>query len=295
MLWSCPTCRTPLSEAAGLVCETCGKAGRVDGRLLDFSELTPRLNVGLGPVLQHVHERIGQLYKDETSNPRVERALRRIAEQATGGLCVEVGAANGPMTPALEDLFDEVVALDHSESLLRGTLAKTRGARCVLANAQYLPLGGGSVDFVVLTEVLEHMVAPSQILLEIVRVLKPDGRVFITVPNERTLNPFAVMKTKPPRNTHVNFFDSIGLSQLLIRCGFEVVDIRTHNPRLKLGKVLRNPWRLRKLLPGLGKHVECVARPAAEPLDCWQDMLRHRGVSATPQELRDVLGWEKRT
>ena len=293
-LWSCPTCRTALDETNTLFCKKCGKRGFVDKRFLDFLPLTPELNVGLGPVLQHVHEKIGESYRDDTGDPRVTRALQRISEHAEGGLCVEIGSANGPMTPTLENIFDNVIAVDHSESLLRGTVARTRSACCVLADAQYLPLRDGCVDFVVLTEVLEHVTVPTQILLEIVRILKPDGRVFIAVPNERTLNPFAVTNKKPPRSTHVNFFDSIGLSRLMIRCGFELVDVRTHTPKLNLVKILRNPWRLRKLLPGLGKYVECIAQPAAEPLACWEDMLKHKGASTTLAELRAVLGWRNK-
>ena len=289
VLWSCPTCRTALDEAGAVFCKKCGKKGLVDGRFLDFLPLSPQPNVGLGPILQHVHEKIGQSYKSDTNSPRVARALRRIAEYADGGVCVEIGAANGPMTPILESMFDHVIALDHSESLLRKTVAKTRSASCVLGDAQYLPLRDDCVDFMVMTSVLEHVVVPTQVLMEVVRVLKPDGRVFITVPNERTLNPFAVAKTKPPRNTHVNFFNSIGLSELMIRCGFELVEVKTHTARLQLGKVLRNPWRLRRLLPGLGKQVECIARPAADPLGCWRDMLVHRGISTTLPELRADL------
>jgi len=290
-VWCCPTCRAPLGPAVPLHCETCGKDARTDGRFVDFSSLSPELDIGLQGVLALVHRKIGGTYRDDTGSPRPVRALRRIAEHAGGGLCLEVGCANGPMTPGLEELFGHVIALDHSESLLRATLARTRSATCVLADAHWLPLRDRSVDFVVLTAVLEHAVVPSQILLEIVRVLKPDGFVFVSVPNERTLNPFTVTKGRPLRSTHVSFFDSVTLSRLMICCGFELVDVRTHTPKLTLGRILRHPWRLRKLLPGLGKHVECIARPAAEPLACWQDMLRHGGGSATLAELRAVLGW----
>ena len=45
-----------------------------------------------------------------------------------------------------------------------------------------IPLGDGSVDTAMATEVLEHCPAPDELLGEICRVLKPEGFFFFTVP-----------------------------------------------------------------------------------------------------------------
>ena len=272
--WRCPKCHSLLDEGEGLFCAQCGKAPRIEGRFVDFSPLAPRLDIGLSSVLQDVNERIASMYPDLTDDPRVRRTLRRIGERAEGGLCLEIGCANGPMTPSLEDMFDNVVAVEHAESMIRRTVERTRAATCVLAEAHHLPLGDDSADFVVCTEVLEHMVIPTQGMLEIRRVLKAQGLAVLSVPNWRPFDFLRVVHGKVRiGDTHVNFFDNKSFSYLLARCGFDVVDMRTWERSMNLRTILRRPWHLLRKLPALGTLVECFARPAANPLACWDDFV----------------------
>ena len=46
-----------------------------------------------------------------------------------------------------------------------------------------IPLGDGSVDFVFALEVIEHLVSPSHLLAEAVRILRPGGHILATTPN----------------------------------------------------------------------------------------------------------------
>ncbi|MCH8059863.1 MAG: class I SAM-dependent methyltransferase [Proteobacteria bacterium] len=52
----------------------------------------------------------------------------------------------------------------------------------IFADAQVLPLRDGSVDHVLLLDVLEHLPDPQQCLAEIHRVLRPDGTCTLQVP-----------------------------------------------------------------------------------------------------------------
>jgi glycosyltransferase involved in cell wall biosynthesis len=45
-----------------------------------------------------------------------------------------------------------------------------------------IPLGDNSVDCAMATELFEHLPDPEQVMAEICRVLKPDGKIFFTVP-----------------------------------------------------------------------------------------------------------------
>lgn len=57
------------------------------------------------------------------------------------------------------------------------------GARPDLfADASQLPLADASVDTVVILEVMEHLRQPREALQEIVRVLRPQGRLLLTMP-----------------------------------------------------------------------------------------------------------------
>ncbi len=52
----------------------------------------------------------------------------------------------------------------------------------VFADASQLPVAGASIDVVVIFEVVEHLRYPREALCEIARVLKPQGRLLLTMP-----------------------------------------------------------------------------------------------------------------
>ena len=60
--------------------------------------------------------------------------------------------------------------------------------RCDLNSQRLtLPFQSGTFNLVICTEVLEHLLWPQTVLKEIHRVLSPDGRVLISVPNITSL------------------------------------------------------------------------------------------------------------
>ena len=63
--------------------------------------------------------------------------------------------------------------------------AKTNGYKHTLQwdLSQDLPLDDGTFDVVVLTDILEHMIEPEQLLLEARRMLRPGGIMIVSVPN----------------------------------------------------------------------------------------------------------------
>lgn len=87
----------------------------------------------------------------------------------------------------------------------------------------------GTFDVINLGEVLEHVPDPAAILKLIHRQLDDQGMVCIIVPND--FNPFQIVLrdhlgfqpwwVAPPH--HINYFNFESLSNLVVRCGFEVV------------------------------------------------------------------------
>jgi SAM-dependent methyltransferase len=72
---------------------------------------------------------------------------------------------------------------------------------------------------------LEHETSPLKVLLEARRVLKPDGRLIIKVPNYATLNRRLRGSNWPGYHfpDHVSYFDPTTLARLVSRAGFLVV------------------------------------------------------------------------
>jgi len=94
----------------------------------------------------------------------------------------------------------------------------------------------GEFDVVHMSEVIEHLPDPREMVSLVRRLLTPGGIAYVTAPND--YNPFQEALRKacgyqpwwvaPPY--HINYFDFDSLSQLLSSCGFEVVLRETSFP-----------------------------------------------------------------
>jgi SAM-dependent methyltransferase len=67
------------------------------------------------------------------------------------------------------------------------TLARNKGLASACAESQLLPFTDASFDLVICNHSLEHFGDARGTILEIRRVLKPDGRLFVTVPDGMSL------------------------------------------------------------------------------------------------------------
>ena len=51
-----------------------------------------------------------------------------------------------------------------------------------------MPFENKSVDFAICTEVIEHVIDPKVVLKELKRIIKDDGLIIISIPNEKLIN-----------------------------------------------------------------------------------------------------------
>jgi len=90
------------------------------------------------------------------------------------GRLLDVGCGNKPYRSLFQT--DEYIGIDISTSLHnQSCFDKT-------FDGLHIPFPDECFDSVLCTEVLEHAVDPSKLMSEIIRVLKPGGHAFITVP-----------------------------------------------------------------------------------------------------------------
>jgi SAM-dependent methyltransferase len=110
-----------------------------------------------------------------------------------GRRVLEIGCGRGGLLSVLAEHKPDhrhavdLVPLHAREAALRGGL----GVRIVLGDLEVgLPYAAGVFDVIFAMEVLEHLRAPLACLAEIRRVLKPDGRFVLSIPNATGYAPF---------------------------------------------------------------------------------------------------------
>ncbi|HVI59145.1 MAG TPA: class I SAM-dependent methyltransferase [Luteimonas sp.] len=102
---------------------------------------------------------------------------QRVAPDSLRGVVLDIGAGNRWLQPHLPTDVD-YIALDYPP-----TGRDMYGAQPdVFADAAQLPLMNGCIDAVVCLEVIEHVRHPQQMLGEIARVLRPGGRLCLSMP-----------------------------------------------------------------------------------------------------------------
>jgi SAM-dependent methyltransferase len=146
-----------------------------------YNERVPTIEEELalwGPYHRHRHEMRYDL---------VAKGVRRHLPK--GGRVLDIGCGSMLVADRIRDLAGHYVGVDYGDPHIRYAARKYESvsasfsvgfARC---DAAALPFVADSVDVVVLTEVIEHLVRPEQAVWEIARVLKPGGVLVLTTNN----------------------------------------------------------------------------------------------------------------
>ncbi len=111
-----------------------------------------------------------------------ERRLAMIREHVrVDGVILDNGCGLGTYLQALAPYsacrFGLEVELD------RAVVARRHAAGVALGEGERLPFAGASFNFILSNEVIEHVVDDAQVVAEMVRVLRPGGRMVIFCPN----------------------------------------------------------------------------------------------------------------
>ena len=207
--------------------------------------------------------------------PRRERApdpLRELFHRyvTPSDDCLDLGCGDGGTAGVyLSENARSYIGVDVSQTALK--LARERGFEAIeIDDASALPFAESSFDVVVCSEVFEHLLVPQLAAAEALRVLRPNGRLIVTVPNaaywrDRLDALFGVWqpggddraRVEPWRSPHIRFFTPVTLKRMLHYAGFPDVEIMG----LPVPLLSRIPV-LRGFSRGSGK----VAREAASAL-----------------------------
>ncbi len=112
------------------------------------------------------------------------------------------------------------------------------GHSLVQANAQNLPFVN-CFDLVVLSDVLEHVLNPEEVLRGIVRAAKPNAKVVIRVPYKEDLSPYTKEAGCPYKFVHLRSFDEDSLEKYLSDAELKLV--RFHYDGWSMNRYRKTP------------------------------------------------------
>lgn len=140
---------------------------------------------------------------------------------------LEIGCGNGELICMFAEKGYICIALDFSKNRLGKFKDKAEkfGILQLQGDGVNLPLQDSSVDLIICSEVLEHIKNYVKVLKEMYRVLKPHGRIIVSVPYKEELMkiicPHCGKKLVP--YGHLHSFDKNKLFSSMNHCGFNVV------------------------------------------------------------------------
>jgi 2-polyprenyl-3-methyl-5-hydroxy-6-metoxy-1,4-benzoquinol methylase len=173
--------------------------------------LTHPLRHGSKRAMQHAFP---YAYMEEV-NEGIVRELRRLLPET--GRALDVGCGRGQLGQAARALGWEVWGVEQNEQACATAEKRLNGlVRADLTDhdAVRRTLQGRSFDAVILSDVLEHLYDPGDVLRRYLEWLKPGGRVLISLPNavvwtnrfEWAVGRVSYRDTGVMDRTHIRFF-----------------------------------------------------------------------------------------
>lgn len=150
---------------------------------------------------------------------KAEFVSSTIVDAPPGGSLVDVGAGSGGVTAMLRWPQALKVAVDGNEQLVQE--ARSRHAiEAIRADVADVPLPAGCASVVCLLDVIEHLTDPEPALREAHRLLRPDGRLVVTVPAHTSL-----WSVTDEALGHARRYSRAMLSSQLNATGFKVTSL----------------------------------------------------------------------
>ena len=138
----------------------------------------------------------GNLLSRELFKFRLNIAMRFIEQSDNDGLCLDFGCGSGIMLPWLSARYTRVIGIDIDTRISNSFLKSYDFTNCPGSSKSRISLKEsiedaglvkGSVDLIVVLDVLEHFDNPAKMIEQLSRLLTPGGTLIVSGPTENWL------------------------------------------------------------------------------------------------------------
>jgi SAM-dependent methyltransferase len=182
----CPTCRNGqlVADGAEFSCAACGDVFGVDAGVLCCQR-----------TFDDYSENYDQIASDDLLEPKTPPIVKEIfaqlvVERARGVVC-DLGCGDGYVIRRVES--PHRIAVDIARAYLDRLPADILR---IWSRVERVPVAAGSVDTVICTDVLEHVVDALPVARELDRLCAPDGRLLLAFPFEQDLSVYELPEYK---------------------------------------------------------------------------------------------------
>lgn len=146
---------------------------------------------------------------------------------------LEVGCGDASFTKELIKYSPDVTAIDISAAQVEENKQKFGGITFLQHDvAERFPFADDTFGAIWCSEVLEHLFDPAFALREMHRVMKPGGKLLVTVPYHGRFKNVLIALFKwdehfVPSNPHIRFYTKTTLGRLAAKAGFGAIEMKT--------------------------------------------------------------------
>lgn len=157
---------------------------------------------------------------------------------------LDIGAGKGELLELAIKKGVTAYGIDVSEPRINDCIKRCLNVK--QGDAYNIPFPDKYFDYVVISEVLEHLESPSKAISEIYRVLNVGGVVAITVPIEKLQFTVCIHcgRKTPAQIGHLHQFDENKLENILRNQNFKILLVTKSINRFMINKTLFLPFRL---------------------------------------------------
>ncbi|MDC1067912.1 methyltransferase domain-containing protein [Candidatus Kapabacteria bacterium] len=134
-------------------------------------------------------------------------------------LILDVGCGSAWVAEYFLQKGKKVISMDISESNPKKAIEKfpSPNHSGLIADVFHLPIKDNSLDCIIASEIIEHVINPKEFINELLRALKPKGKLIITTPyNEKLEYQLCVHCNKPTtKHAHLHSFNEDNIKDIL--------------------------------------------------------------------------------